>query len=347
MRRLFQWSVVFTVLAVGTLALPARAEVAPEIAADALASEVTEAAAKPDVWNFVATVGSSVAFGDNRRVVGQPTGSSWLMGLQFFGGAYLAYGRNEWRNELSLKESFSRTPVIPEFVKASDEVKLDSVYIYRFLPPWLGVFGRFGLATALLEGKDVRPTAVDYLIPGRTTAFTRNRLKLTDPFKPFNLKESIGLVYTPIAGDLVTVEARAGFGGRHSFADGQLVLADKPETVGQIEIGELSTVHQAGAEATLGAWGSAYDKRVTYKAQFEAMTPVVHSSLAAGDDRNAAELTNIDLLATLSFKLVSWASLDYQFKVMREPQVLDEWQLQNSLLLTFSYSLVDTKAASK
>ena len=338
-------------LLLGTLALllptPLRAEVAPEIANEGLAKEVMAAAAKPDGWDFVATVGSSVAFGDNRKVVGQPTGSSWLMGLQFYGAANLLAGRNEWRNELSLKESFSRTPVIPEFVKASDELKLDSVYIFRFLPPWLGVFGRAGIATSLLEGKDVRPMDVDYSIPGRDDPFTNDRLKLTDPFKPFNLKESVGLVYTPVAVEPVTVEARVGFGGRHTFADGQLVLADKPETAGLIEIGALSTVHQAGAEATVGAWGTAYDKRVTYKGQIEAMTPVVHSSLAAGDNRNALELTNVEFLASLSFKLVSWASLDYQFKVMREPQVVDEWQMQNSLLLTFSYSLVDTTAAAK
>jgi hypothetical protein len=335
------------VLVIGVLVIarPLQAEVAPEIAGDALASEVTKAAAKPDGWDFSATVGSSISFGDNREVVGQPNGSSWLMGLQFTGEANLLAGRSEWRNALSLKESFSRTPVIPEFVKASDELKFDSVYIFRFLPPWLGVFGRVGLATALLEGKDVRPVAVDYLIPGRDKVFTNDRLKLTDPFKPFVLKESLGLVYTPVSTDPITVEARVGAGGRHTFADGQFVLADKPETAALIEIGALSTVHQAGAEATVGAWGTAADKRVTYKGAIEAMTPVIHTSLAEGDDRGAFALTNVEFLASLSFKLVSWASLDYQFKVMREPQVIDEWQIQNSLLLTFSYSLINTAAA--
>jgi len=332
-------------LAAVTLSMPAYAEVAPEIAGDGVAAEVTKAAAKPDGWDFSATVGSSVSFGDNRKVVGQPNGSSWLMGLQFTGEANLLAGRNEWRNALSIKESFSRTPVIPEFVKASDEVKLDTIYIYRFLPPWLGVFGRAGFATSFFEGKDVRPTVVDYAIQGRDKVFTNDRLKLTDPFKPFVLKESVGLVYTPVSSDPVTFEARVGFGGRHTFAEDQFVLADKPETIGLIEVNALSTVHQAGAEATLGAWGTAYDKLLTYKAQLEAMTPVVHTSLPADDKRNALELTNVEFLVTLSFKLVSWASLDYQFKIMREPQVVDEWQMQNSLLLTFSYSLINSSTA--
>lgn len=326
-----------------TLSSPLQAKVAQEMGADDLVAQAKEAAAKPDGWSFAASVGSSVSFGDNRKVVGQPTGSSWLMGLQFTGGANMVYGRNEWRNALSVKESFSRTPIIPEFVKASDELKLDSIYIFRFYPPWLGVFANVGLATAILEGKDVRPTDVDYLIPGRDTVFTNNRLKLTDPFKPFNLKEGVGLVYTPVSVEELTVEARVGAGGRHSFAEGQLVLADKPETVGLIEIGALSTVHQAGPEAIVSAWGVA-EKLVTYKASIEAMTPFLHTDLLPGDDRSAFELTNVEFLASLSFKLVSWASLDYQLKVLREPQVLDEWQIQNSLLLTFSYTLIDTAA---
>jgi hypothetical protein len=43
---------------------------------------------------------------------------------------------------------------------------------------------------------------------------------------------------------------------------------------------------------------------------------------------------NIDLGGQLSFKLVEWASLDYQIKAVREPQVLDGFQVRNSLLLT-------------
>jgi hypothetical protein len=39
--------------------------------------------------------------------------------------------------------------------------------------------------------------------------------------------------------------------------------------------------------------------------------------------------------------LFEWASLDYELKIMRLPQLVDAWQIQNNLLLTFSYTLID------
>ena len=63
--------------------------------------------------------------------------------------------------------------------------------------------------------------------------------------------------------------------------------------------------------------------------------PFLHNELPAGDDRSAFELTNISLLAQLSLKVVDWASLDYEFRAEREPQLLDEFQLTNHLLVTF------------
>jgi len=44
---------------------------------------------------------------------------------------------------------------------------------------------------------------------------------------------------------------------------------------------------------------------------------------------------------------LSWASLDYSFKAIREPQLLDKWQVQNNLLLSFAYTLVRAQAADQ
>ena len=68
------------------------------------------------------------------------------------------------------------------------------------------------------------------------------------------------------------------------------------------------------------------------------MTPFAHSALPAGDNRGAMALTNVEIDATLSFKLVDWASLDYELKALRQPQLLDRFQVQNNLLLTFGLS---------
>ena len=65
------------------------------------------------------------------------------------------------------------------------------------------------------------------------------------------------------------------------------------------------------------------------------MMPFARSALAAHDTRSLADLTNVQLDASLSFKLIDWASLDYQVKALRQPQVIDVFQVQNTLLLTF------------
>jgi len=338
-----RWLILVALVTLSLVGAPAPSAAADDVyVPDAdMATALKAEEAKKDGWDLRATVGASLSFGDNRKVVGQPDGASWLIGMTFSGEANLVQGRHEWRNSLGFKESFSRTPVIPEFVKAADELKIESLYIFRVVPPWLGAFARAAFETAIMQGKDVRPEPVDYVIPGRDGVFTKDRLKLTDPFLPFKLKESLGMVYTPIAKEEVTFETRLGFGGRHTFAADQLVLADD-ETTPQIEIGALETNHQGGGELTATLWGTLSNKLVSYKLSAEAMTPFLHSSLPAGDDRSALDLTNVEILAKLSFKLVSWASLDYEFKALREPQLVDEWQIINGLLLTFSYSVSHT-----
>ena len=316
-------------------------EAKPDYVEDTTIKKAAEAEKKPDGWDFTTTIGSSTAFNDNRDVIGQPEGSSWLIGVNFTGAADMLYGKHEWRNSLGLKLSFARTPIIEEFVKSSDELSFETIYIYRFWQPWLGAFTRFGMQTALLAGKDVRAGDVTYALPDGTTA-VKDRLTMTDAFNPMKLKESAGLVYTPLASDAVSIETRAGFGGRQVFADDQMVLADDKDT-DTIEISALKSYNQLGSELTASMWGKLYGKLVTYKLNAEAMTPFVHDELLAGDERSAIDLTNVELSMKLSFKLISWASLDYEFKAVREPQLLDEWQIQNNLLLTFSYSLIDTK----
>jgi hypothetical protein len=55
-------------------------------------------------------------------------------------------------------------------------------------------------------------------------------------------------------------------------------------------------------------------------------------------------LTNVQVDANLSFHLVDWASLDYQLKAIRQPQVIDQFQVQNTLLVTFGISYANRPA---
>jgi hypothetical protein len=224
-------------------------------------------------------------------------------------------------------------------VKSRDSLNVESVYLYHVVPMF-GPFGRIVLDTALFRGTDVRPGPTTYHIQrrdGTTDTRTGDRLALTGPLQPLTLKQSLGAFFRPVTRDEVNLELRAGGGGRETIARDELAIADDASTPA-IEAVELDNVYQLGVEVTAQVWGALYEKRVLYRASAEAMTPIAHSALRAGDDRSALELTNIAVVGTLSFKLVEWASLDYELRAVREPQLLDELQVQNNLLLTFGLS---------
>lgn len=312
---------------------------------------------KPTGWDTRLSVGGSMSFANNSNVAGQISGSSFAFGLKMDGGLDYNNKAHEWRNSLGLGASVTRTPVIDEFVKTSDFLTFESIYLYHVVD-WFGPFVRFQLTTSMFPGRDIRSGQASYEITelngskrmlavagtdcdpvgGVVPTTCRTSLSLSDGFRPLTLKQSIGLFVQPYQSDPVTVEMRGGIGAQEVIAANQLAQIDDATTVGVIELKRLQNANQVGGELSLSVWGTVYDKKVTYKLNADAMTPFAYPALAPGDDRNAFQLTNIQVEATLSFKLIEWASLDYQFKALRQPQVVDLFQVQNALLLTFGLS---------
>ncbi len=276
-----------------------------------------------------------MSLSDNRNVVGQADGSTVIFGYKFDGGLDWRGSGHEVRNTLEVAASVTQNPLVDQLTKASDGLELESIYLYHVLD-WVGPFARFNLATTTMAGIDRRPEPVVYAVSHPDDSVSRHRttrLLLTDPFKPLKLKESAGAFFQPFSEDAYNLEFRVGAGGREIFADGQRAIADDEGTE-DIEVSELQDVLQFGAEAAASFWGNLYTKKVTYKAGAEVMVPFANNQ----DDRNALDLTNVELRAGLSFRLIEWAALDYQFKALREAQLIDEFQLQNNLLLTFGLS---------
>jgi len=326
-------AVVMGIMALGSSAMAEDPGFVPP--ADVKKSDKLE-----DGWHYKLVLGASISFNDNRKVSGKPDGSTFTLGAKVDSGVTFLSGDHEWRTTLELNESFTRTPVIDEFLKAADSVKFETIYLYTIYE-WFGVYGRFALNTSLFPTYDVQAEDVTYAVAyndGTSLRRTNDRLKLADSFFPLTLKESLGPYAKPLRREEITMEIRLGFGGRHVFADETFAVDDNGDTP-DIEVMELRDVHQAGVELTIAMWGEFWDKRISYKATAEAMMPFINNK-QGDDDRNAAELTNIELSLLMSFKLVSWASVDYEFKAIREPQVIDDFQIQNMLLLTFSYTLL-------
>jgi len=302
-------------------------------------------------WNpFLAFTGTFNLV-SNSNVIGQTDGTSTVVGAGLLAGADYIDGPHFLQLSLSATEAFSRTPVIHRFIKSTDAAKLEGVYNY-FLTKEAGLYGRLSLATSFFESDDIRAvpsTWVDASGPTPVTLASNSiEQKLADPFQPLTISESAGGFYDPIKKDAIALSLRLGIGGRSTFADGVFVNHDDAATMSQIELLELSTVHQLGIEAFAGALGKLDKGKFNYKAGLAVLFPFVNNDAA---DRSAAKLTRIAFEATLTYTMAAWLSVVYSTQVIRDPQLFpadkDEVQVQNTLLATFQFNLVKKKEAPK
>ena len=304
---------------------------------------------RPQGLDTTLSVGATLNFVDNRDVVGQQEGSTWTLGANVKGALNYLRGNHDFRSSLVINETFARTPVIPEFVNTADELRLTATYYYT-IPKveWLGPFARAEALTSIFPGYAVFPEDKTFratLQNGEVeTKTNEDRFRLRESFRPLQLRQSIGGFVRPFSKKYLEVEARLGVGLREVFADNQFVLKDNADTP-EIELEELRDYVQAGGELAVSAKGELVEKRVTYEASFEALMPFYNS--VGTDSRSAWELLNYDATTKISFKLVSWASLDYQIRVIQQPLLVDKVQVQNNLLLTFGYTLIEKKPEAK
>jgi hypothetical protein len=327
------------------LALPglAGAQVDDGLVQDEKPKEVK----KTEGWDFLLTPGGSLSLSDNRAVVGQPEGMSLTFGVNLKAGALYKKSSHQFRSDLEINETFTRTPVIDDLIKSTDIFKFEALYLYGLLD-WLGPYARFSLSTNLLESYAVQPDFARWRrvnLDGSEEFRTARKYRLTDGFSPLQLRESVGFFASPWAKPPFNVEFRAGFGAMHLLASGQLAVQDDGATEA-IDLIELDSFNQAGAELGLSIWGELYEKKLTYKIAAEVLIPFVYS-LPDQDTRGIGDLTNVELSATLSYKVLSWLSLDYVFRLVRVPQLIDATQIQNNLLLTASYSFFQPKKAAE
>ncbi len=341
--KLIPASVLFVTLCSAGTAL-AQARLVPT---DIKTAEKTDV----DGWAPFLGLTGTINMVSNSNVVGQVEGFSTLVGLGVTGGADYVHGKHLLRTSLSIAESFARTPVIDEFVKTNDVVKLEGLYNY-FLTKQLGLYGRLALSTSAFAADDVRgePSSwVEKLPDGTTKPLTTNglRQRLAHSFAPFTIDESAGAFAEPIHTDKLNLSARVGLGGRHTFASSVLTNDDADATP-EIELLRLNDVHQLGVEAFAGATGKFKEGKASYKAGLAVLFPFVNNDK---DDRSAVNLARIGFEGAVTFNLYSWMSLVYALNITRDPQLFskgdEQTQIQNSLLLTFTFTVVKKPEKAK
>jgi hypothetical protein len=304
-------------------------------------------------WNPSLAATATISLVSNRNVVGQVDGFSTLFGLGLVGGLDYVKERHVLHNTLSISESFARTPVIDEFVKTNDVVKLEGLYNY-FVTKRFGAYGRLSLETSAFPADDVRGVPTSWVEkprnPGDPVILLDQmsfRQRLASSLAPFTINESAGGFAEPLHTDRLALMVRAGVGGRHTFADSVLLIDDDSATP-EVELLRLANVHQLGVEGFAGANGKMKDGKVTYKAGLSVLIPFVNND---DYDRSATALTRVGFESAVSFNMYEWLSVVYSLNITRDPQLFpdgnEKLQVQNNLLLTFQYAFVDKKTKAK
>ncbi len=302
------------------------------------ASAVPASAADPkkgDRLFFTLLTGLNFTLNDNRDVVGQTSGTAFSLGVNL--NTRLEYYKlhHEIRTGLLVDEQFSYTPDLERLIKSADKFAFDAIYLYNLNDNLWGPFAKFLFETQLFNGFLNTAIPEPYLLPDGTTVESFDQFQISGSFDPIKISESFGLFVKPWTRDWLKIELRAGLGGLHVIADNVYVKGDKNAT-GQIPLTEVASFNQMGAVFAASFTG-AYKlyAPVTYGATADILVPFVYDD---PKDRGAGELTNYTFGANLTAEVASWLAVGYRLSVIRQPQVSEEWQIQNNLVVTIRYS---------
>lgn len=295
---------------------------------------------KVNGWDQYLNLGITGNLTDNKNVVGKTEGQATTFGTKIEGAIDLKEEDREWLNSLNMLLSYNRTPQLGRYTKSDDTLEAESMYKAYFSAN-SGSFARLNLDTALVAGYDEREADVNYIIRkpnGETQFLATDRLKLTQGLRPFRIRESIGLFTNIFDQSLFKMDIKGGVGMRQVIAENQRVLADDSTTV-DIEVDQLRNTQKAGYEIGTELGGATEDKRITYKIGFNALFPFYENPEEAKTGRTAYDKRVLDLNGKLSFKLADWASLDYMYKMVRDPSILPEAQITQSFLFNVNQVL--------
>lgn len=357
-----------TVLASLACAAPAFAQDKPDIVAEDKVKEQMKATAEAkakaakenktlDGWKYDLNLGFNGGYTQNSSVVGQADGSTWQIGGVLNGGADLYAGNHEWHNALVIAHQQTQTPVIDGFIKTADNFELTSMWLYKLKAvPWLGPFARARFQTQLFPGalvfgedtavqfRDAKGVPIPTLNPDQavdgsqvTTVTGQQRVNITQAFEPFTMRQSVGAFARAVEEKTVKVTFTLGLGAQEVFVsgDGGFAVTDDDATP-QIELTRLQDSIQVGIEVGMDAAGT-LGEQVTWALSVNTMQPFF---VDAETDLEGLDLLNVETIGKIGVKLAKWVSLDYVLTARKIPLIVDEWQIQNSVLLSTAFNLL-------
>ncbi len=293
---------------------------------------------KKSPWKFRLRLGSVFQLNSNRAVVGRRDGTTRTIGGDVHGEANWASNGHEVRNRLDINAMFIKTPNTRTWVSGADVFELENIYQYRAGPTW-GPFTRVGLTTSLFVGRDLRTNSVQYQFPDGSLTEERTDLRLTDPLSPVTFIQTAGLYLNPVRETEFDLDIRVGAGAREVFAKGQLGVQDDADTPDIVEIINLRNYSQAGAELIVMARGVLFKKKVQYYFGGEFLLPLIRTK-EMGDTRSSIDLIDKKIRLGIAYRIARWATLLYEIRLVHQPQLIDQYQIQNQVGFKASYSVL-------
>lgn len=296
-------------------------------------------------WSVSLRLGGNFNLTNTQNFVGSQDGTTVQIGLLVAADAFLKSGQHHWNNELSIQHNQTLTPQLDRFIKSFDLIDFKSTYIYKLQnPDWLGPFGRFALQTPLLPFDLVRvdPFIVqdeagnalsDTVAPG-------DGFELTGGFEPLQLRQSLGVFGDPIQTQEFNFEFQAGAGIQQILARDGFAIQDEDGSGDPliITVREIESVVEVGAEAEVRVNGQIVKDVFYYNFLANAFWAPYSSTDRDRDDFE--DQLNLKIQAAVGVVVTDWLEAEYTLNVLRQPQVLDDFQVQNGFQLVLSYNLL-------
>ena len=299
---------------------------------------------KKDGWFPTVKAGFNAAVSQSQGVVGVPDGTTLALGLQFFGGLTFRHGFHEWTSRLEIIHTQTNVPNIKPFIKAADKLDLESLYIFHFKRlAWLAVYGGLRLTMPLMEGNFVPENDTNLELTDKdgnvtnAVAFGQQPYRLNKGFSPLVFRQLLGALFLPFTRPYLSIAARIGPTAWEVFTREGYLKNDNKDTADLLELKQLEDHVQIGGEIQVALQGVVLDKILNYALRAEVMYPFYTS---VDTDLDKAEMFNVEIAFNLGIKLWKWASIKYVLSVIRQPMILDEWQVINNLMLSVTASWV-------
>jgi len=317
-------------------------------------------------WKPLLKASGNFSLGHNQNVAGNPDGVNLSFGYLINGGLlFLNESKeHEWQNNLAWQLGYMRTPIIDQLIKNADSIDFKSSYLYHIpAVTWMGPFASFQLKTSMLpsdavyaEDKTILKlrvgeaygTSPDGLItdgdgnpigltnPRTETVTAGTNIPLTRSFAPTTLREGAGWFFIPLDKPEIKIDTRIGLGVWETFVRKGYTVADNADTTSVLELQQMQDYDQLGPEWSLKVNG-VLEKMVTY--QFDAL--VMYPAWNNADTKlSGVELINTEFDFLLGVQLWTYVTLDYAFKAYYQPLLIEEWQIQNALLLSVVFNIV-------